>query len=175
MTSSEPDVHSRIVALVRGFPGIHLREVARQLDVSEALAGYHLDLLVAEQRIRSEVRDGYRRFYVAGAHPETARERELLALLRQRVPLRIILILLERGTVMHADLADKLDLSKAAVSYQLGKLVDAGVVEHAEGGGFRLVDRPGIERALKRWKPTPDVIERFSDLWESFYSRKRRP
>lgn len=176
MTAPEPDLVTRIVRYVEDFPGTHLRELARQLGVSEALAGYHLDHLVHGRLLRSETQGGYRRLYPASTRgPTTRREKSHLALLRQRVPLRIVLILLERGSASHTDLGQALGLSKGAVTYQLHKLMEADLVRaSSKGVGFELADRAGVERLLRRWKPTPDPVERFAELWENFYAHGRK-
>lgn len=176
MTKAPPsDVAERLIRLVHDFPGLHLREIARQLDLSEALTGYHADQLVAQGRLRSDSEAGYRRFYPVGpGERPSAADRHLLALLRQPQLLRILLLLMARGRMTHPALVDALAMSKSSVSYQLNKLVAGGLVHHAEPEGFAIADKARLEQALLRWKPTQDFADRFANLWSTFYPPRKR-
>lgn len=169
MSPSELDIKKRLVRLVETYPGLHLRELAREADVSEALAGYHLDRLEADDHVRSEAEAGFRRFYPVDAPAPTADERELLNILRRAVPLEIVVYLLEEGASVHADVTDQLGLAKSTVTYHVSNLRDAGIVERLDDGRFALSDPRRIERLLIRWEPPEDLTDRFADLWRKFY------
>lgn len=169
MPPREIDIKKRLVRLVEEYPGLHLRELAREADISEALAGYHLDRLEDQGHVRSEAEGGFRRFYAEDVPAPNAAERELLNLLRRAVPLEVVVFLLEEGPSAHAEVTDQLDLAKSTVSYHLSNLVDAGIVERLDDGRFDLADPRGIERLLIRWEPPDDLTDRFADLWQKFY------
>jgi predicted transcriptional regulator len=174
MTTSAIRLRRRLVRLIEAYPGLHLRELARQADVSEALAGYHLDHLVAEGVVEAQTEGVYRRFFPRSAPAPDEKDRELMGLLRQRVPLQIALVLLERGTATHHEITTEVDLAKSTISYHVKRLQEGGLIEHDEGGpGLRLVEPDRVGRLLLRWEPTTDLTDRFSDLWSRFY-RKRK-
>ena len=176
MTRGVVDVRRRILARIQRFPGLHVRELAREEGLSEALALHHLDSLTADGITLSRDDGGFRRFYAATGAGPAEEDRDTLELLRQRVPLQIVVLLLEQGVATHTEMMAETALRKAAVSYQLGKLKAGGIVGPAlEGPGFRLVDPRRIERLLVRWNPPPDLTDRFAALWRSFYTRRGKP
>lgn len=169
MPPSELDIKKRLVLLVETYPGLHLRELAREAGISEALAGYHLDRLEEADHVRSETEGGFRRFYPVDAPGPTAKERELLNLLRRAVPLEVVVFLLEEGASSHGEVTDQTGLAKSTVSYHLSNLAEAGIVERDDEGRFALADPRGIERLLLRWEPPKDLTDRFAELWRKFY------
>ncbi|MGQ0536171.1 MAG: ArsR family transcriptional regulator [Methanobacteriota archaeon] len=174
MSGSAIEIKRRLVSLVARYPGLHLRELARQAEVSEQLAGYHLNNLVADGLVEAVEESGYRRFYAASGERPRSEERETLALIRQPVPFQVLLFLLQRGSATHDEIRAETRVSKSTVTYHLSKLRDAGLVEPVEGHpGFRVSDRRRIERLIVRWRPTPDLVDRFADLWRRFYSHRR--
>ncbi len=166
-------MRQRILAMIREFPGLHMREIARQLETSVALVGYHVDALQDHGVIRGEKEQRYMRFY-----PETDGRLELdrdnrrhLALLRQPLPLEACLHLLEaKGPLRHGQLVEAMQVGKSKLSFHLAKLIDAGVVVKTEDGWFDLMDRQAITELLLAHRPTSDIRDRFNDLWTAFYS-----
>lgn len=173
MPSESFDIKKRLMRLVEEYPGLHLRELARQADISEALAGYHLDRLVEEDHVESRTEKGFRRFYPAGAPAPTEDEQEMLSMLRRATPLEIVVYLLEEGPSSHREITDQLDLAKSTVSYHLDKLREAGIVVQDDEGLYMLDDPRGIERLLIRWEPPTGLTDQFADLWERFYYHER--
>lgn len=175
MTTSSFETRKRLLQLAQTYPGLHMREIARQADLSEALAGYHLDALVAEGLMSSVAEEGFRRFYPAHGAAPSEPDRELVALFRQRVPLQITLILLARPRATHAEITEELGLAKSTVSHHLAKLKGARVVVTSPDGRLIALREPKrVERLLLRWEPPEDLIDRFSELWRNFYSRRKR-
>jgi len=168
------DLRRRLVRLVEQYPGLHLRELARQSDISEALAGYHMDVLVAEEIVTAQADGVYKRFYPSKGPSPTETEKDLIRILRQRVPLQIVLHLLDAKQIGHGDLTQRLGLAKSTVSYHLGKLRDAGLIAERTGSLF-LAEPKRIERLLLRWEPPRDLTDSFADLWEGFYMKKKKP
>ncbi len=167
------DIRRRIVGLIREYPGLHVRDLARRLQTSVALVEYHLPLLL-EAGLLSEVReDRYQRLFLGpegggAALPEG--DRRVLGILRERLPLRIVLHLLDqKGPARHKEVADALGLGKSKLSFHLRKLESAGVVEKTEEGAFRPKDRRRLMRLLHAHPPAPDLREEFADVWLSLY------
>lgn len=166
-------MRQRILALVREFPGLHLREIARQLDTSVALVEYHAPALEEKGLIHLERDQRYLRLYPErGSERLTPNERRHVAVLRQELPLQVCLRLLDAdGPLRHGELVDSLGISKSKLSFHLNKLTDAGLVHKVDDGAFDLVDREATTDLLVAHRPTPDLRDRFHDLWVSFYSR----
>ena len=165
---TDVDTRRRILELVRQYPGLHLREIQRQVTTSAMLAEYHLNLLEEWGLVVSVAEKNYRRFFPTSELPGalSAEEKSALGLLRQTVPLGIILLLLERGDLNHGQIASLLNLSKSTLTYHLKRLEAAGIVGRAESGrAFRLQEEDRILFLLRNYRLTPDLIDAYAGLW----------
>lgn len=160
----------RLLALVAEYPGLHVREAARQLGTSLALVEYHVALL--EQSGLVEVRrdERYARLYAAGRAAPGDADRAVLGVLRARLPLQVTLYLLDRGEpAKHGEVAQALGIGKSKLSFHLRKLEAAGVVAKTPEGAFTVVQPRRVQRLLWTYQPTPDLRESFAELWLSLY------
>lgn len=164
------DMRRRLYATVREYPGIHVREAARQLGTSQALVEYHLALLRDNGLVTVEKEDRYARLYArdAGAAPDK-KDRAAVAVLRERLPLQVVLRLLDGGPAKHKDLADALGMGKSKLSFHLRKLEAAGVVAKDAEGRFAIADPKRVQRLLAAYPPTQDLREEFADVWLGLY------
>jgi predicted transcriptional regulator len=168
------EMRRRLYALVQAYPGLHIREAARQLDTSIALVEYHVAILRENHLVREERDDRYVRLFASprGDGPSEA-ERRVLRVLRERLPLRITLALLDRdGPAQHKTLCEELGLGKSKLSFHLRKLEEAGVVRKDADGRFLVAQRSRILALLLSYQPTPDLREEFADVWLSLYQRR---
>lgn len=166
------DMRRRLYGLVESYPGLHIREAARQLGTSVALVEYHVALLRENGLLREERDDRYVRLYATGpkgAEP-TAAERAQLKVLRERLPLRVALHLLDHDQPQqHKAMAEALGLGKSKLSFHLRKLEAAGIATKTPEGLFTVRDRARLLDLLLRHQPTPDLREEFADVWLSLY------
>lgn len=164
-------VRQSIYTAVRNFPGIHLRELERMTGESAALVSYHIEKLVAEGFVAIREQGGYTRFFptpkakAARIKPE---DEAWLGMLREEVPLHIVLVLLDEGPLAHGTIVEKVGVAKSTLSYHLAKLAEAEIVTR-EGRSIRLSDRERTYRLLLAYKPTPTLLDTFADLWENLY------
>ncbi len=162
----------RLYDLLARAPGLHLREIARRLDVDVRTADYHLRQL-AKHGLASGIEEGgYLRYYPRTANGRKAevvdaRDKPLLAVLRRPVPLFVALTLLARDAATHGELAGAADVSPSTLSYHLDRMERANVVGR-EGVRYVLREPDRVARVLVAHRPTPDLIDRFLDLWEDF-------
>lgn len=171
------EIRRQLLRAVERFPGLHLRELARHAETSEALASYHLQALAEGGHIESRVEGQNLRFFPKNVASPPEADRELLGLLRRPIPLQIAVLLIEQGTARNQDLAKRLHLAKSTVSYHVTNLVATGLLEHDDATGeTRLRDPKRVERLLLRWTPPQDMTDRFGSLWRRFYgARKAKP
>ena len=165
----------RLYQLVQSYPGLHLREAARQLETSIALVEYHVAILRESGLLREERGERYVRLYAVEASKggPTDTERAQLQLLRERLPLRIVLQLLDHGApLQHKTLVEALGLGKSKLSFHLRKLEAAGIVAKTGDGRFDVRDRTRLLALLLEYQPTPDLREEFADVWLSLYGDK---
>jgi predicted transcriptional regulator len=164
-------IRRRLFALVKEYPGLHVREAARQLDTSMALVEYHLALLVEHCLVTVQKDDRYARLYPVDAPAPKPADREAIGVLRQRLPLRITLSLLDDGPQKHKDLAEALGLGKSTLSFHLRKLEAAGLVRKDADGTFAAKEPARVLRLLLAFPPTKGLREEFADVWLSLYGR----
>jgi predicted transcriptional regulator len=162
-------IRRRLYAVVKEYPGIHVREAARQLGTSMALVEYHLALLRDHGLVSVVKEDRYARLYPTDAPAPRPADREQVGLLRQRLPLRVTLTLLDDGPTKHKDLADALGLGKSTLSFHLRKLETAGLVQRDAEGRFAVREPARVLRLLLAFPPTRDLRQEFADVWLSLY------
>jgi len=174
MTRNPPELKTRQRAydLIASCPGLHLREIARRLDIDVRTAVHHLRQL-EKRGLATGIEDGgFRRFFPRTADERRAevvdaRDKPFLGFLRTRVPLYVSLVLLTRGAAAHAQLAEDAGVSPSTLSYHLGRMGRAGLVVRQDGK-YAMREPERIARLLDAHRPTQDLLDRFVDLWADF-------
>lgn len=168
-----PDIRTLVYDMIRTYPGIHLREVERQVGISATLAHYHLKSLAEEGYVDVHEQGGYTRYYPTSkgkAASVLPADLPILGLLREETPLHIVLILLDEGPCPHGEIHERIEGAKSTLSYHLHKLAEAGIVEREPGSHrIRLRERERIYRIMLAYRPTPGLRDSFADLWEGLY------
>lgn len=171
--SDEGSFRESILATIRQFPGIHLRGLVKHFDTSTALARYHVEALIEAGEVRAYEIGGFRRYFPQESFGDLSpTDRKILHLLRQERPLAIVLALLELGPMQHRDHLEVVGGAKGTLTYQIDKLVEAGVVAKIPRGperGFHLVDEEHVRDLLRRYEPVPHVLDQVHDLWEDLF------
>jgi len=170
MPKPEIEVENRkkIYELIEEFPGLHMREIKRRTDMSMNLVRYHLDQL-KKYGVVEEVEEGeYKRYYPKeGERRVDFEDKRYLALLREEIPLSVVVYLLSEGEpVSHSDIKEELDIAASTLSYHLKKMRKKGLLEK-QGRQYWLSEPEEISNLLVKYEPPKDVIDEFIDLWES--------
>lgn len=168
----EVETRRRILRLIRSYPGLHLRELAREAGLSEQLVSYHVDHLEDQELVESRVDEVYRRFYATEVPAPQGDDRRVVEVLRQAVPLQIVLHLLERAPLPSSVLVKELGLAKSTVSYHVKRLTETGIVERRPDG-LHVSEPERVSDLLVRWQPPRSLTDRFMRLWSGFYRRRR--
>lgn len=157
----------RVLASVRRFPGIHVRELERRLGLSDRLAHYHLQQLAADGTVQMVEDVGFTRCFAAATRPRwSARDVAFLCLMRRDVAFRVTVLLLD-APMTHGRLAKRLGLAKASTSYHLGDLRAAGVLDVEQIGRerhYRLADPAYVRGMLANFTPVPEDHDAFTRL-----------
>ncbi len=158
----------RIYQFIRSNPGLHLRALGKQLGIALGDLRYNLDYLEKRQLISSRS-DGYRKtfFSVKDVFP---RDRDVLALLRQRTPRRIVLHLMLRENSTFEELRGVLGVSKSTLSFHLRKLTGKGLVKTSRLNGrnlYGLPDKEAVAELLITYKESflDAAVDRALDIW----------
>jgi predicted transcriptional regulator len=173
----EVETRRLVLDLVREKPGLHMREIARRLELSTSLVEYHLRALMGDEMINSMKEGGYRRFYPGDDLRDriklTREQKRKLNLLRQKVPLEIICLLLDTSPLQHREIGEQMDIGGSTLSYHLNKLVKAGLLRKVRAGkdkGYHLYERREIVWILMTGDvSTPTVVDGLIETWNQFY------
>lgn len=160
---------------VQEYPGLHLSEIARRVDLETNHAKYHLEVLERHGLVASEKEEGYWRFFPreeSDLGPKEVlepEEKQILSLLRKEVPLHATLVLLEEGQARSGELADEVGVAASTMSYHASNMEEAGLVEVTKEGRSRvyeLVDPERVARLLIQYEPPDELVKGFLDAWD---------
>lgn len=169
MTDPEITVENRrkIYELIENFPGLHMRELQRKSDMSMNLVRYHLDQL-ERYGLVEVVEEEYKRYYPKkGEMRVDQRDKKYLSVLREEIPLSIILSLLDEGEPLaHGNLKENLDIPSSTLSYHLKKMTEKGILVK-QNKEYWLKEPDKMAELLTKYEPPKDIIDEFIDLWES--------
>ena len=162
--SWEHPLRSSILSTLDGSPGIHYRELQRQLDAANGTLRHHLDVLVNERAVTTMAVNG-RTCYYAGAPSQVeilagtgvtdqARAAEMLPVGLSTVQRKVVARLSRSPEpVSQAELARDLGRSRASVHSAIGVLRQRGILSpsglslapHLSGLQTSEVDYPWLD------------------------------
>jgi len=117
----------RILDYISSHPGVHLRQICRDLGLAMGDVQYHIQRLERDNRVSSIRRGLYRFFYPSTLFGE--KQRDVLGLLTLDTPRELLLHIIEKPDSGQDELARAIAVSQPTVSWHLKRLVDMGVVE----------------------------------------------
>lgn len=159
--SANMTTRGEIMAYILTNPGVYMREVSVDLGLSMGVVQYHIWVLSKGGEIE-ECRVGkYRRFFGAAKYDEV--ERRVISLMRQATAGKILVMLSDGLPMTHKKLAELLGVTSQAVTWQMKRLRNVGIVECSGFQGqvkkaYRLVD--GVaQRVRMSAGPLPRVVQ----------------
>ena len=136
----------RVFQFIQDNPGIHLRQIKKELNVSLGTIQYHLSVLENSGRIISE-REYFRRTYFpVGTFKKN--ERNILKILKRDNLKAILLFVMEKQNPTQTDIATGLGLSNSTVNRLLRYMIDHEIIYEIRDGRFkryRVGDRGHIQ------------------------------
>lgn len=123
----ELEPRQRIFNYIKKNPGLHLRELSRKINIPKTTLRYHLRFLKKQNLIAVKSEGVYRRIHVIDKLG--TRDREILNLLRQEVPCKILLYLSSLIICSQIELSKELDKSPTTIEFHLKKLVDMDIIK----------------------------------------------
>jgi len=164
------EIRRKIYETIAKNPGIHLSNIADLLQMRISLADYHLLQMEQQQEIMSikSEKGYYKRYYIKnselGIH-----NKKLLGLLRQEIPLKIVLLLLRNKQMRHKDIHQYLNIASSTLSYHLTKLIKQSVIAvqtYGSDKGYVLTNRKEIFTLLMKYE-LHQLTQDFIDIWEN--------
>jgi predicted transcriptional regulator len=162
------ETRKKIYHLIDKHPGLNLSTIADLLQMGVSLVDYHTRHMENHELITIVKEGGYKRYYVKGKIG--AEDKKFCELLRQEIPLRIVIFLLNNPNSQHKDILKHFDIAKATLSYHLKKLVMKEIIcvhVHGEEKEYCVTNEKRVIRFLIQYKPS-QVLKRFKETWVGF-------
>lgn len=158
-------------------PGLHEREIARQLKIPLSTLDYHLYLLRRKELIVCKSDGHYTQYYAEGKI--SSKDEKLLGIVRQKVPRKIIIFLLVNISLTHKEICSHLGLAASTTSFHLNKLVSLEVINRTVVGRetiFQIQEPEYISELIIKYKKSfvDDAVNRFSDTWLDLHPKHLR-
>ena len=126
------EIRRRVYRFIIKYPGLHLREISRKLEIPKTTLSYHLRYLEKERFLFAK-RDGrYIRYYAAKKVGNT--EKKILGFIRQETPRRIVLFLFLYPEHSRVDISKEIEKAPTTISFYLRKLTDMDIIERYRSG-----------------------------------------
>lgn len=141
-----------IYNFVKENPGLHMRELQRQLEIPLSTLEYHLDYLEKKEIVSQEDDRRYCRYF---AEDYSTYEKTLLSALRQRRLREIILLVLSEELLCFKDLARDIKIADSTLSHYLRFLSEKEILVREKIGSetcFRIAFEDIVVRSLLCYK-----------------------
>lgn len=164
----ELESRKRIYEHLRKRPGAHMREIGRDLAIPMGTLEYHLHYLVKADLLTTREDGRYTRYFLAGELGR--REKDVLALLRQKVPRQIAAHLLLNPGASHGDILTQFSLSPSTLSFHLKKLLTTNIARQEKRGRenlYWILEPDLVANVLVAHRESflDDVVDRFASVW----------
>ena len=120
-----------IFSLIETCPGIHFREICRELSLSIGVVQYHLQVLEEERKVIAFRNGKYKRFFEFRKYSEE--EKTIISNLRHPLSYNIVTYLNENPRTNHMELAKLIGVPSQLISWHISKLmVDEIIIKETE-------------------------------------------
>jgi len=161
------DTRERVLAHIERMPGVHFRQLGRDLDLATGQVQYHLRRLERAERIVTEEVDG-RTHYFPPTYDD--RERRALAVVRRETARDVLAYLVVDAPACPQAVAVDIDIARSTLEWHLDRLIAVDLVEKRRDERGRvtllLADEDLVAGLLGYIEPSlPErLVDRFSRL-----------
>ena len=148
----ENENRRKIYETIEDTPGIHLRELQRNLNIPLTTLEYHLSYMARKKIIYSETDTHYKRYY---AKPLDDADKKVLSALRQKRMREIVLLVLSNGKAKYQYMSDYLKIPHSTLSFYLKYLVDNSILVKDKVGYetiYTVKDEDKVAKVLVAYK-----------------------
>ena len=152
----DTEVRKNLYTYIEEYPGSHLREIARELDLKPSNAAWHLRKLEQTNLVRSRDIGGKRVYYLVEGGVEARKEAIAEAILKNKNAREIMMYLVNHPGKHLLEIANALDLNHHTVKWHIEKMYLA-----------ELVDGDTSNSAYPVYYPTDmgmEISNKFSDM-----------
>jgi len=126
------EIRRQIFNFILKYPGLHLREISRKLNIPKTMLNYHLKYLEKENFLLAKSDNRYTRYYPTKKVGNN--DKEILGLMRQNLPRRIILFLFLYPEHSRRNISEDLEKPLTTISFHLKKLLALNIIEKRRVG-----------------------------------------
>jgi len=151
----DTEIRKNLFGYITDYPGSHLREIARELNLKPSNAAWHLRKLEQTNLVRSRAIGGKKVYYLVDGGIEARKEAVAESILRNKNARDIMMYLQDNPGKHLLEIAHALDLNHHTVKWHIKKMYMA-----------ELVDGDTSNSAYPIYYPTEigsHVIQNFSD------------
>ncbi|UCH72448.1 MAG: winged helix-turn-helix transcriptional regulator [Thermoplasmatales archaeon] len=123
------EVRKNLYEYIDEYPGSHLREIARELDLKPSNAAWHLRKLEQTNLVRSRTIGGKRVYYLVEGGVEARKEAVAEAILRNKNAREIMSYLYSNPGKHLLEIAHALDLNHHTVKWHIKKMYIAELID----------------------------------------------
>jgi predicted transcriptional regulator len=123
------EVRKSLYEFIENYPGSHLREIARELDLKPSNAAWHLRKLEQTNLVRSRTIGGKKVYYLVDGGIEARKEAIAEAILKNRNARKIMKYLTDNPGKHLLEIAHALDLNHHTVKWHIQKMYMAELID----------------------------------------------
>jgi DNA-binding transcriptional ArsR family regulator len=168
------ETRRKIHQYIKQNPGLHLRELARALNLTFFNLNYHIRYLEKLDMIKIKKDDFYTRVYPRDSFG--FEEKKIMDFIRRKTPRHIIMCIVAYPAITQNEIAEHLEKHPTTIEYHLKKLIELGVVEKAEiKEGLALTKIPS-GRHVERTPVKNETIYRLNNppiIYKMFLNNKK--
>lgn len=127
----DSDVREAIIGYLASTPGAHFSKIRDDLQLGTGETQHHLRRLEVAGTIEHRTDSEYKRYYPTDRF--STFEQQALGYLRRETPRRMILVLLSDPETTASKIADRIEVSPAAISKYAADMESAGLLSRGEG------------------------------------------
>ena len=164
----------RVIQFIQDHPGCHLRRIRSELGISMGTVQYHLARLERDGRIVSNRHGLFKYYFPIGVFQDN--EKNLLEVLSQETSRDILIFIIEQKNPTQTDIAERIGVSAASVSWHVSRLAELGVISEIKEGKYKRYLLNGDPRDLVSLMKNyyPSLWDRWSNrLAEMFLSMSK--
>jgi predicted transcriptional regulator len=168
----EIEARQKVYQVISEAPGLHLREIQKRSNLPLGTVEYHLNYLEDNDLVIAREEGGYKRYYPKRAM--SSDDRKTMSLLRQEIPRKIVIFLLNHPNSNFGEVAESLKVAPSTLAFHMKKLVKKDVVGRTKKGRtsyFSVKDPNQVARILIAHRPSflDDLVDRFVATWTEYH------
>lgn len=157
-----------IISHIKKHPGVHFNDLTRALNIAPGTLQYHLNRMERDKSVIVLRKEYYTRYFPSTM--EDPKDQKIMVLLRQKLPRKLLIILLEESNKTGQELIKLLKITKSTLSYYTRRLEKLEILKtEVEGREKRYsINEPErIAKLLNDFKKSfaDEMVDRFVEVW----------